>query len=78
MLRENTISGMKDKGAIVIERLRYFEPKVFGFYEKLYENRKKNGSKSVFRWDSGENMFWWWLTDKDKSQLEIFELKQLK
>mgnify|MGYP001615522170 FL=1 len=31
------------------------------YFNKLYENRKSRGMKSVDRWANGEDMFWWWL-----------------
>lgn len=31
------------------------------YFNKLYENRKSRGMKSVDRWANGEDMFWWWM-----------------
>lgn len=32
-------------------------------FEKLYKNRKRAGSKSVDRWASGKEMFWYWVSE---------------
>jgi len=37
-------------------------------FEKLYENRKTKGNKSVDRWNSGEEMFNWWLYEDQKKR----------
>lgn len=47
-------------------------------FEKLYNNRKLKGCESVDRWESGEEMFWWWINDNrqshyNKDQMVIFE-----
>lgn len=33
-------------------------------FERLYAHRKANGNKSVNRWNSGREMFYWWITGK--------------
>lgn len=35
-------------------------------FEELYKNRKAEGKKSVDRWESGEDMFNWWLFGENK------------
>lgn len=35
-------------------------------FERLYANRKAAGNKSVNRWASGREMFYWWLTGDKK------------
>ncbi|MFH1226800.1 MAG: phosphoadenosine phosphosulfate reductase family protein [Planctomycetota bacterium] len=40
------------------------------YFNKLYENRKANGSHSVDRWKNGEDMFWWWLGEPPKKKLK--------
>ena len=46
-------------------------------FEKLYANRKAQGKSSVNRWQSGKDMFWWWLNEDrkgdDPDQLMMFE-----
>jgi len=32
-------------------------------FQRLYDNRKSRGMKSVDRWKDGEEMFWWWLNE---------------
>lgn len=36
-------------------------------FEKLYEWRKLNG-KPLINWNSGEEMFWWWMDSKRKCE----------
>lgn len=45
-------------------------------FEKLHENRKRNGARSIERWKNGEKMFWWWIRDMKPTnfdQLSMFE-----
>lgn len=44
-------------------------------FNELYADRKTRGKKSVDRWASGEEMFWWWVTNKmpEKAQQTMFE-----
>lgn len=38
-------------------------------FVKLYEARRANGSKSVDRWKSGEEMFEWWVSNKPTEKI---------
>ena len=45
-------------------------------FNKLYEDRKNKGSKAVDNWGSGEEMFWWWVSNsptKKSNQRVMFE-----
>lgn len=42
-------------------------------FNKLYENRRARGMTSVERWGDGEEMFWWWLTGREKTKIELWE-----
>ena len=46
-------------------------------FRKLYQNRKKQGSKAVDRWSNGNEMFDWWLAGRvpkqNPDQMVIFE-----
>lgn len=47
-------------------------------FTKLYDQRKAKGLHSVSMWKSGEEMFWWWVTNspsrkRDPDQTVMFE-----
>lgn len=46
-------------------------------FEKLYDKKKSEGKRSVDRWKSGEEMFWWWIdakrTQYSRDQISIFD-----
>lgn len=46
-------------------------------FEKLYQLRKSQNNESVNRWESGEDMFWWWINsattkNEQEGQLHLF------
>lgn len=51
---------------IEVELYPKFKRAFISAFEKLYENRKSRGMKSVDRWQSGEDMFNWWINENRK------------
>ncbi len=54
-----------------------FKKAFINAFEKLYKLRKEQGNKSVDRWSSGEDMFYWWVyevrTKEIPDQTVMFE-----
>ncbi len=59
------------------KRYPWYVKRFIKAFEELYANRKTQGKTSVDRWQSGEEMFWWWLNEDrkaaDPDQLMMFE-----
>lgn len=49
---------------IELERYPKIRNAMINSFRKLYNNRKANGAKSVDRWESAEEMFDWWISNK--------------
>lgn len=46
-------------------------------FQRLYEDRKSRGMKSVDRWKDGEEMFWWWINENRTKYDETQEVLPL-
>lgn len=55
------MSGSRRK--MEIERYPKFKKAFELNFEKLYQKRKASGAKSISRWNSGKEMFDWWLNE---------------
>lgn len=68
---------MSNHRKIEVELYPKYKKAFIRAFEKLFQNRKSQGKKSVDRWKSGEEMFNWWInenrTKANPDQLVLFE-----
>jgi len=54
---------MSNHRKIEIKKYPKYKTAFIHAFEKLYQNRKLRNMKSVDRWRSGEEMFYWWINE---------------
>lgn len=77
MLIEETLLGTIDKVQTAIDRLKAFEPKDRPYWLQ----RRKDRGLSCDKWESGDDLFNWWITldnkKDDPAQISIEDYEEV-